>query len=84
MKVFWQPIQFYGDTLYQCFIETNVGTATATSRSKPRALAFALEELAKQKHEEADAERAEQTARERRDALEAADRADRAYTREEA
>jgi hypothetical protein len=54
VKVIWQPVQFYGDTLYQCSIETNVGNATATSRSKPRALAFALEELAKQKHQEAD------------------------------
>jgi hypothetical protein len=57
VKIVWTPIQFYGDTLFQCRIDDEqAGFAEATSRSKPRALAFALEELAKRYHAEANTE----------------------------
>ena len=57
MKITWTPTKFHDDTLYQCRVEDEqAGSAESTSRSKPRALAFALEELAKRYHAEANAE----------------------------
>jgi hypothetical protein len=47
-SVLWVPIQNYGETLYQCSVEGFGYKATATSRVKQRALAFALEDMARQ------------------------------------
>lgn len=47
MSVVWMPLSFYGETFYQCTVTWDALVAQATSRSKDRALMFALEELAR-------------------------------------
>lgn len=44
----WIPISHHGETFYQCTIFGFDLTATATSRSKAKALGHALEELSQQ------------------------------------
>lgn len=47
MKVTWMPLTQYGETFYLCTVEEFGHVAQGTSRRKPQALAFALEELAR-------------------------------------
>lgn len=47
MNVTWHPLVQYGETFYLCSIEAFGHVAQGTSRSKPKALAFALEELSR-------------------------------------
>jgi len=47
VSVVWMPLSFYGETFYQCTVTWDALVAQATSRSKDRALMFALEELAR-------------------------------------
>ncbi len=47
MKITWTPIVSYGETFYLCTVEEFGHVAQGTSRTKPKALAYALEELAR-------------------------------------
>lgn len=46
-QITWVPLSVYGDTFYQCTVELAGHVVSSTSRSKPKALSYALEELAK-------------------------------------
>ncbi len=46
-RITWIPTQQYGETFYLCRVEALNVMAEAHSRSKRKALVFALEELAR-------------------------------------
>jgi hypothetical protein len=43
----WVPLNYYGETYYQCTVELFGHVAQGVSHRKPEALSYALEELAR-------------------------------------